>query len=657
MIIKKINISSFGKLKDFSLTPSPGLNVIYAPNESGKTTLLSFIKYIFYGTKQKKQAGKLSFKEKYTPWDMSLIGGSCEIENDGMSYIIQRNETEHSSKVSVFCKDTGENVNISNPPGIHFMSIGERAFTDSCFITDIASLSDSSDGELVSFLADSCDDKSTYSKIRQSLNENILRLISDKRKSSSLSIINAQIMQNEDRLNIVNQKINTLQNEVDSLLDAEKTIDNLTRETDILKKQQIKTGYHKLIEEEKNLTDEKQKLLKTYEDLNNSIDAPSDIEISPADEAILTDDFAEIKHFLSRLKNALTKNIFMLFSILLIFFAFFFSGIAYLKYALPLFVIPFYLFGVSAFKLFKKLNAENKKYKLLRYNQSFLMTKYNLKTRRECIEYISLLKNKKNSYFASREQKSYLLSHIERIDTLLEKCRASIENMEKNSLSEISAEFDDINFFTNRDINGIIYENENKLKELSLNLTLNLHKKEELSVLKADAASITEEIECQKKEKESIIEKADIYQKALLILDNAFANAKNTFFPSLSLKTAEIFSFITSHEDLIVNSNDKFDLSITKSGYVRSASFLSRGALDALYFSLRLAIIDIMSENGTVLPLYLDDVFANCDDKRTIALLELIYKVSEKHQIFLCTCRSREGDYFKNNPNVSIFNL
>ena len=46
MLIKKINILNFGKLSDKTITPTSGLNVIYAPNEGGKTTLLSFIKYI-----------------------------------------------------------------------------------------------------------------------------------------------------------------------------------------------------------------------------------------------------------------------------------------------------------------------------------------------------------------------------------------------------------------------------------------------------------------------------------------------------------------------------------------------------------------------------------------------------------------------------------
>ena len=97
MNIEKINIENFGKLNDVSFYPSKGLNVIFAPNESGKTPLLSFIKFIFYGSRAKKYKDDLSFKEKYTPWNGSAMSGSIEFEHLGKKYIIYRNEGGNSS--------------------------------------------------------------------------------------------------------------------------------------------------------------------------------------------------------------------------------------------------------------------------------------------------------------------------------------------------------------------------------------------------------------------------------------------------------------------------------------------------------------------------------------------------------------------------------
>ena len=47
--IEKIEIASFGKLKNASLSASSGINILSAPNESGKSTLAAFIKFVFYG--------------------------------------------------------------------------------------------------------------------------------------------------------------------------------------------------------------------------------------------------------------------------------------------------------------------------------------------------------------------------------------------------------------------------------------------------------------------------------------------------------------------------------------------------------------------------------------------------------------------------------
>ena len=50
MKILNLSVGAFGKLKEFSLQPQDGLNIYLQPNEFGKTTLIYFIYYMFYGT-------------------------------------------------------------------------------------------------------------------------------------------------------------------------------------------------------------------------------------------------------------------------------------------------------------------------------------------------------------------------------------------------------------------------------------------------------------------------------------------------------------------------------------------------------------------------------------------------------------------------------
>ena len=69
MIINKIHVDAFGALKDLTLELTDGLNIIQGENESGKSTLSAFIKFIFYGLDTKERV-------KYFPWDGSVAGGT-----------------------------------------------------------------------------------------------------------------------------------------------------------------------------------------------------------------------------------------------------------------------------------------------------------------------------------------------------------------------------------------------------------------------------------------------------------------------------------------------------------------------------------------------------------------------------------------------------
>lgn len=73
MKIERLEIISFGKLKNKVIDFTDGLNIIYGDNESGKSTTINFIYAMLYGFGESRTKA-LSLREKYTPWD----GGVCE---------------------------------------------------------------------------------------------------------------------------------------------------------------------------------------------------------------------------------------------------------------------------------------------------------------------------------------------------------------------------------------------------------------------------------------------------------------------------------------------------------------------------------------------------------------------------------------------------
>lgn len=76
MQIRRLYIKGFGKLKSFELELKPGLNVVYGPNESGKTTLYNFIRSCICGLPEKEL-------EKYRPWDGSELDGEIVLLHEG----------------------------------------------------------------------------------------------------------------------------------------------------------------------------------------------------------------------------------------------------------------------------------------------------------------------------------------------------------------------------------------------------------------------------------------------------------------------------------------------------------------------------------------------------------------------------------------------
>ena len=81
MIIKRMT-AYFGALEGRSLELGPGLNILYAPNESGKSTWCAFLRAMLYGvdTGQRAKQGQQPDKKKYQPWSGAPMSGSMDVE-------------------------------------------------------------------------------------------------------------------------------------------------------------------------------------------------------------------------------------------------------------------------------------------------------------------------------------------------------------------------------------------------------------------------------------------------------------------------------------------------------------------------------------------------------------------------------------------------
>ena len=149
MYIKKLKIDAFGVLRNREIELSPTLNIIEGENESGKSALAMFIKFIFYGLSGKAAGGELSERRRYVNWDTGTAGGYMILEENGRLIRIERNlsvsgvddgaktkETVRES-VRIYDMDADTLIHRGEIPGEALLGVPENIFMNTVFVRQI----------------------------------------------------------------------------------------------------------------------------------------------------------------------------------------------------------------------------------------------------------------------------------------------------------------------------------------------------------------------------------------------------------------------------------------------------------------------------------------------------------------------------------------
>lgn len=137
MTINKIYISAFGGLKDYTLELNDGFNVIHGENENGKSTVMAFVKMMFYGSGRKSSDINKNLRMKYKPWDGGIMGGRIYFEHGGRRYCLEREfkSNDSSDRIALRDLDFGSNVPIAvSDIGTRFFGLSDAAFERCAFI-------------------------------------------------------------------------------------------------------------------------------------------------------------------------------------------------------------------------------------------------------------------------------------------------------------------------------------------------------------------------------------------------------------------------------------------------------------------------------------------------------------------------------------------
>ncbi|NQT21071.1 MAG: AAA family ATPase [Planctomycetes bacterium] len=188
---------------------------------------------------------------------------------------------------------------------------------------------------------------------------------------------------------------------------------------------------------------------------------------------------------------------------------------------------------------------------------------------------------------------------------------------------------------------------ENEIPELAESLTA---ASTELFLLEENACTPPAELEGEKEFIESEIERGDLVVTACRLAVNALREIEdehhNTYVPRLQKDAGEYFGRLTHGAYQAVDLEEKWPsglVAVDNTGRQVECEKLSRGTIDQLYFSVRLALANALS-GKTALPLILDDPFVNFDSARfEEAIATIISLVQEGRQII----------YFTHSPRLA----
>lgn len=640
MKINKIKINSYGKLKEKEIKLKDGINIIYGKNESGKSTLLNFIVNSFYGISKNKKGKEYSDVEKYTPWLGEEFSGKLEYElNNKNKYEIYRDFKKKNPKIfNENMEDISKEFNIDKSKGNEFFyeqtKVDEELFLSTVVVgQQEVKLGKQEQNILVQKIANlvgTGDDNVSYKRAIDRINRRLLDEIGTQRsREKPINIINKKIedleqkKQELEKYEDIKYEIEENKNKLEEEISDLNNKNNLLKEIKIInEKEKIEKEKIKIKENIKKENIEKIKLIK--EKINKIKNENKNIfEIN--------NEKTKNNKKINNEKNKLNKKIIIIFIFLLIinFLQFIFIKNKLINYIFLL-TVPMTLIYFIISK--NKLNKKIKKQKNIDENNLKNIEKINLEINNLNNEINLLEKNNNNLEKEINNLKSNLNLKIN-----LEKEKIKNKYLNKIEKSEI------INFINLENINYEIEKLQNEINNKKIRShTLELDQKN--IEPKLDNLSKIEEELVNNNERMSTLNKLNLsFELAKEILAESYEEMRNTVTPKFTQELSKNISEITEKKYSKIMFNDEQGLIVElESGNYVPASKLSIGTIDQLYLSLRLSMIDELSEEN--LPIILDEAFAYYDTERLTNILKYLDEKYKTHQIILFTCTNREKE-------------
>lgn len=223
MHIKELQISNFGKFHNKTLQLKEGINLIYGENESGKSTIHSFIRGMLFGIERLRgRASKDDIYMKYQPWETpGAYNGSIDIGIQDKTYRILRTFDKNNKDFTVLDLDTGRELNLYGEDLIDlYGGLTESGYRNTVSVEQLKS---KTDGELVD-------------EVRNYITNLSLSKSNEVDVTKALSFL--QNKRKEMEAEKLHLKMKELEDEIENGIKREETMDTLTFQLHKLEKQE-----------------------------------------------------------------------------------------------------------------------------------------------------------------------------------------------------------------------------------------------------------------------------------------------------------------------------------------------------------------------------------------------------------------------------------
>ena len=206
MLIQRMS-AVFGRLRNETLQLQDGLNIIEAPNETGKSTWCAFLTAMLYGinSRERDKAGFIADKNRYAPWDGGSMSGRLECHADGADLTITRATRRQTAPMADFqAVYTGTASPVEGLTGANcgetLLGVSREVFERSAFIrqSGLAITQDAGLERRVASLISSGDEDTSYTEAYDALKKQLNRRRFN--KSGQLPTLEAELADIQQQL-------------------------------------------------------------------------------------------------------------------------------------------------------------------------------------------------------------------------------------------------------------------------------------------------------------------------------------------------------------------------------------------------------------------------------------------------------------------------